>query len=135
MNVDEAIVCHDKSIWRLSLPRGISRDVCVLVIRLPALLSELRAFQQDLHRPPPLQRDILVTNGAQHGIYQTLDLLMDEGDPILLTEYTYTGVHVAVSIANDCRCRGFTIVVELTVVEAGEPRVDYVFGKATNLGG
>ncbi|KAI8423902.1 hypothetical protein MSG28_012900 [Choristoneura fumiferana] len=62
---------------------------------LPALLSELRAFQQDLHRPPPLQRDVIVTNGAQHGIYQALDLLLDQGDPILLTEYTYTGVHVA----------------------------------------
>ncbi|XP_063547153.1 kynurenine/alpha-aminoadipate aminotransferase, mitochondrial [Cydia strobilella] len=62
---------------------------------LPALLSELRAFQQDLHRPPPLPRDVMVTNGAQHGIYQAIDMLLDEGDPILLAEYAYTGVHAA----------------------------------------
>ncbi|XP_063374567.1 kynurenine/alpha-aminoadipate aminotransferase, mitochondrial [Cydia amplana] len=62
---------------------------------LPALLSELRAFQQDLHRPPPLPRDVLVTNGGQHGIYQAIDMLLDEGDPILLPEYAYTGLHSA----------------------------------------
>ncbi|RVE45022.1 hypothetical protein evm_010340 [Chilo suppressalis] len=64
---------------------------------MPSLLSELRTFQQDLHRPPPLPqpRDVIVTNGGQHGIYQCFDLLLEEGDPIIATEYTYTGAYVA----------------------------------------
>ncbi|XP_072946545.1 kynurenine/alpha-aminoadipate aminotransferase, mitochondrial [Epargyreus clarus] len=62
---------------------------------LPALLAELRTFQQELHRPPALDRDVLITNGAQHGIYQCVEMLVDPGDPILTTEYSYTGVHSA----------------------------------------
>ncbi|XP_026500078.1 kynurenine/alpha-aminoadipate aminotransferase, mitochondrial [Vanessa tameamea] len=62
---------------------------------LPSLLKELRQFQQDLHRPPPLSRDVIVTNGAQHGIYQCVEMLMDPGDPIITTEFTYTGIHSA----------------------------------------
>ncbi|XP_045454866.1 kynurenine/alpha-aminoadipate aminotransferase, mitochondrial [Melitaea cinxia] len=62
---------------------------------LPSLLTELRQLQQDLHRPPPLARDVLVTNGAQHGIYQCVEMLVDPGDPIITTEYSYAGVHSA----------------------------------------
>lgn len=67
---------------------------------LPSLLTELRQFQQELHRPPPLpeKRDVLVTNGAQHGIYQCVELLVNEGDPVLTTEYSYTGIHSAVGL-------------------------------------
>ncbi|KAJ0171939.1 hypothetical protein K1T71_012702 [Dendrolimus kikuchii] len=60
---------------------------------LPALLSELRRFQEDLHRPPPLPRDILVINGGQHGIYQCVELLVEPGDPVITNEYAYTGIH------------------------------------------
>ncbi|XP_075985878.1 kynurenine/alpha-aminoadipate aminotransferase, mitochondrial [Anticarsia gemmatalis] len=67
---------------------------------LPDLLSELRKFQTDLHRPPAGSRDILVTNGSQHGIYQCVELLVDPGDPIITTEYAYTGIHVALKPYN-----------------------------------
>ncbi|CAB3226197.1 unnamed protein product, partial [Arctia plantaginis] len=60
---------------------------------LPSLLTELRKFQDDLHRPPQLPRDILVTNGSQHGIYQCVELLVDPGDPVITTEFAYTGIH------------------------------------------
>ncbi|XP_068624195.1 kynurenine/alpha-aminoadipate aminotransferase, mitochondrial [Battus philenor] len=56
----------------------------------PALVEELRTFQRDLHRPP-LPYDVLVTNGAQHGIYQCVDMLVDPGDPVILSEFSYTG--------------------------------------------
>ncbi|VVC94946.1 unnamed protein product [Leptidea sinapis] len=62
---------------------------------LPELLAILRKFQEDLHRPPPLDRDVLVTNGSQHGIYQCVDMLVNPGDPVLTTEYTFTGFHSA----------------------------------------
>ncbi|CAH2098021.1 unnamed protein product [Euphydryas editha] len=62
---------------------------------LPSLLTELRRLQQDLHRPPPLPRDVLITNGAQHGIYQCVEMLVDPGDPVITTEYSYAGVHTA----------------------------------------
>ncbi|KAL0860643.1 hypothetical protein ABMA27_009993 [Loxostege sticticalis] len=62
--------------------------------KLPALLTELRQFQEDLHRPPPVARDVMVTNGGQHGIYQCVDMLVDPGDPVIVNEYSYTGIHV-----------------------------------------
>lgn len=62
---------------------------------LPSLLSELRVFQEELHRPPQIPRDVLVTNGSQHGIYQCVELLLEPGDPILTTEFAYTGIHSA----------------------------------------
>ncbi|CAG4966453.1 unnamed protein product [Colias eurytheme] len=61
----------------------------------PPLLTLLREFQQDVHRPPPLDRDILITNGSQHGIYQCVELLVDPGDPVITTEFTFTGVNSA----------------------------------------
>ncbi|KAM3958415.1 kynurenine/alpha-aminoadipate aminotransferase, mitochondrial-like [Aphomia sociella] len=62
---------------------------------LPALLTELRQYQHDLHRPPPIPRDVMVTNGSQHGIYQCIELVMEPGDPVLISEYCYTGIHIA----------------------------------------
>ncbi|KAJ8708266.1 hypothetical protein PYW07_010391 [Mythimna separata] len=59
----------------------------------PALLSELRKFQEEAHRPPPLPRDLLVSNGGQHGIYQCVELLVEPGDAVLTTEFAYTGIH------------------------------------------
>ncbi|CAG9568770.1 unnamed protein product [Danaus chrysippus] len=61
---------------------------------LPALLKELREFQRVLHRPPS-PYDVLVTNGGQHGIYQCVDMLVDPGDVIITTEYSYTGAFTA----------------------------------------
>lgn len=60
---------------------------------LPSLLEEIRRFQEQLHRPPPLARDVLVTNGGQHGIYQCAELLLEPDDPVITTEYAYTGLH------------------------------------------
>ncbi|XP_045520041.1 kynurenine/alpha-aminoadipate aminotransferase, mitochondrial [Pieris brassicae] len=62
---------------------------------LPSLLKLLRELQEDLHRPPSLDRDVLITNGAQHGIYQCIDMLVDPGDPVITTEYTFTGYNSA----------------------------------------
>ncbi|XP_037301033.1 kynurenine/alpha-aminoadipate aminotransferase, mitochondrial isoform X4 [Manduca sexta] len=60
---------------------------------LPSLLTELRQFQEDLHRPPPIPRDIMVMNGGQHGIYQCAELFLEPGDPLITTEYAYGGLH------------------------------------------
>ncbi|XP_022837571.1 kynurenine/alpha-aminoadipate aminotransferase, mitochondrial [Spodoptera litura] len=60
---------------------------------LPALLSELRKFQSETHRAPEVPRDVLVTNGGQHGIYQCVELLVEPGDPVITCEYAYTGIH------------------------------------------
>ncbi|CAH0714778.1 unnamed protein product, partial [Brenthis ino] len=62
---------------------------------LPSLLTEIRQFQQELHRPPPIpgSRDVIVTNGSQHGIYQCVELLVNDGDPVITTEYSYTGFY------------------------------------------
>lgn len=60
---------------------------------LPSLLTELRKFQEDIHRPPDVPRDLMITNGGQHGIYQCAELLLEPGDPIVTTEYAYTGLH------------------------------------------
>ncbi|CAK1547863.1 unnamed protein product [Leptosia nina] len=62
---------------------------------LPDLLKLLRELQQDLHCPPSLDRDVIVTNGAQHGIYQCFDMFVDPGDPVITTEYTFTGANSA----------------------------------------
>ncbi|XP_034825986.1 kynurenine/alpha-aminoadipate aminotransferase, mitochondrial isoform X1 [Maniola hyperantus] len=61
---------------------------------LPPLLLELHAWQQQLHRPPalPAPRDVLATSGAQHGIYQCAELLLNTGDAVVTTEYSYSGV-------------------------------------------
>ncbi|OWR53640.1 putative Kynurenine/alpha-aminoadipate aminotransferase mitochondrial precursor [Danaus plexippus plexippus] len=59
----------------------------------PGLRTELNNFQQELHRPPPLPRNLLVTTGGQHGIFLCVELLVDHGDPIICTEYAYTGLH------------------------------------------
>ncbi|XP_032522047.2 kynurenine/alpha-aminoadipate aminotransferase, mitochondrial-like [Danaus plexippus] len=61
---------------------------------LPALLNELREFQRVLHRPSS-PYDVLVTNGGQHGIYQCVELLVDPGDVVITTEYSYTGAFSA----------------------------------------
>ncbi|XP_052758039.1 kynurenine/alpha-aminoadipate aminotransferase, mitochondrial [Galleria mellonella] len=62
---------------------------------LPALLTEIRQFQHDLHRPPPIPRDVMVTNGSQQGIYQCIELLVEPGDPVMKSEYSYPGINVA----------------------------------------
>ncbi|KAI5632140.1 aminotransferase class I and II domain-containing protein [Phthorimaea operculella] len=67
---------------------------------LPRLVDQLRDFQEALHRPPPLDRSIIVSNGGQHGIYQCCELLVDHGDPVIMPEYTYTGVQVALKPYN-----------------------------------
>ncbi|CAG9568768.1 unnamed protein product [Danaus chrysippus] len=60
---------------------------------LPCLHHELTNFQQELHRPPPLARSLLLTNGAQHGIHLCTELLVDHGDPVVATEYSYIGLN------------------------------------------
>ncbi|KAJ2945042.1 hypothetical protein O0L34_g1938 [Tuta absoluta] len=67
---------------------------------LPSLINQLHDFQEALHRPPPVDRSIIVSNGGQHGIYQCCELLVDHGDPVLMPEYTYTGVQVALKPYN-----------------------------------
>ncbi|XP_041972044.1 kynurenine/alpha-aminoadipate aminotransferase, mitochondrial [Aricia agestis] len=62
---------------------------------LPCLLQQLREYQTTLHRPPPLPRDVLVTCGSQHGIHHVVELLLEPGDPVLTTQFAYTGLHSA----------------------------------------
>ncbi|XP_048487224.1 kynurenine/alpha-aminoadipate aminotransferase, mitochondrial [Plutella xylostella] len=60
---------------------------------LPDLVSHLRQLTSDLHRPPPLPRDVLVTSGSQSGLYMAVDLLLEPGAPVLVQEHSYTGFY------------------------------------------
>ncbi|OWR53134.1 putative Kynurenine/alpha-aminoadipate aminotransferase mitochondrial precursor [Danaus plexippus plexippus] len=60
---------------------------------LPRLHSELMNILEEVHRPPPLERDLLVTNGTHHGLQLCTDVLVDPGDPVVGTEYSYIGLH------------------------------------------
>ncbi|CAG9568766.1 unnamed protein product [Danaus chrysippus] len=60
---------------------------------LPRLHTELMNIIEEMHHPPPLERDLLVTNGTHHGLQLCTDVLVDPGDPVIATEYSYIGLH------------------------------------------
>lgn len=67
--------------------------------RHPKLLKTLKDFQKRVHDPPDWEnRDIVITSGSQDGIYKSIELLVNKGDPVLLPSPLYSGADIAVSI-------------------------------------
>ena len=61
---------------------------------LPALTSQLLAMQRAEHTPPPAADADLalsVTTGSQDGLSKAFDMLLEEGDTLLIEEPTYSG--------------------------------------------
>ncbi|XP_066144034.1 kynurenine/alpha-aminoadipate aminotransferase, mitochondrial [Euwallacea fornicatus] len=61
----------------------------------PPLLKKLKEFTLQLHNPPNWQdKDLIMTNGSQDGISCTLDMLVEEGDPVLVQNPLYAGTEI-----------------------------------------
>ncbi|KAJ3648809.1 hypothetical protein Zmor_020582 [Zophobas morio] len=61
----------------------------------PPLVKTLKEFMQKVHQPPNWQdRDLIVTNGSQDGISKSIELCIQEGDPVLVQNPLYTGTEI-----------------------------------------
>ncbi|XP_077303027.1 kynurenine/alpha-aminoadipate aminotransferase, mitochondrial-like isoform X2 [Arctopsyche grandis] len=61
----------------------------------PKLLTNLKEFQKKIHNPPNWEdRDIIVTSGSQDGIYKSIELLVNKGDPVLFPTPLYSGTDI-----------------------------------------
>lgn len=68
----------------------------------PPLVKTLKEFNQKVHQPPMWEdRDIILTNGSQDGISKSLELCVQEGDPVLVQDPLYTGTEIVVRY---CSC-------------------------------
>lgn len=60
-------------------------------------MKTLKEFQKKIHNPPNWEdRDILVTSGSQDGIYKSIELLLNKGDPVLIPSPLYAGADIIV---------------------------------------
>uniref|UniRef100_A0A7S1JB35 Aminotransferase class I/classII large domain-containing protein n=1 Tax=Eutreptiella gymnastica TaxID=73025 RepID=A0A7S1JB35_9EUGL len=64
---------------------------------LPPLLELLKARQQATHQPPYAEWDCIVSGGSQDLLSKVFDMLVNEGDSILLEEPTYSGALAAIA--------------------------------------
>lgn len=64
----------------------------------PPLLKTLKQFTKDIHNPPNWENyDTLMTNGSQDGISKSLEMIVEEGDTVLVQNPLYTGTEIIVS--------------------------------------
>lgn len=64
----------------------------------PPLLKKLKDFTLQIHNPPNWEdRDLIMTNGSQDGISKTLEMVVEEGDSVLVQNPLYTGTEIVVS--------------------------------------
>lgn len=64
----------------------------------PPLLKKLRDFTHQMHNPPNWQdRELIMTNGSQDGISKALEMIVEEGDSVLVQNPLYTGTEIIVS--------------------------------------
>lgn len=67
----------------------------------PPLLETLKNFTYQIHQPPNWDdKDIIVTNGSQDGISKSIEMCIQEGEPILVQNPLYSGTEVVVSYQN-----------------------------------
>lgn len=65
----------------------------------PPLLEQLREFTRRVHQPPNWHNcDMIMTNGSQDGISKSIEMLVQEGDSVLVQNPLYTGAEIVVSI-------------------------------------
>ncbi|MBM4319302.1 MAG: PLP-dependent aminotransferase family protein [Deltaproteobacteria bacterium] len=62
---------------------------------LPALLEQLRGWQRFKDGVELDRNQLLLLNGSQEGLYIAADLLLDEGDEVVVDEPTYPGALAA----------------------------------------
>lgn len=64
----------------------------------PPLVKLLQEFTKQVHNPPNWQNyETLMTNGSQDGISKSLEMLVEEGDDVLVQDPLYTGTEIIVS--------------------------------------
>lgn len=64
----------------------------------PPLLKKLKEFTLLVHNPPKWQdRELIMTNGSQDGISKALEMIVEEGDSVLVQNPLYTGTEIIVS--------------------------------------
>jgi len=64
---------------------------------LPPLVERLRELQQAAHQPPLPGWDVLVSPGSQELLSKAFDMLLNDGDSVLLEEPTYSGALAAIA--------------------------------------
>ncbi|XP_024946214.1 kynurenine/alpha-aminoadipate aminotransferase, mitochondrial [Cephus cinctus] len=58
----------------------------------PPLLQKMREFQIKWHNPPRNDWDLALTTGSQDACCKAFDLLLEEGDPVMVQRPTYAGI-------------------------------------------
>lgn len=68
----------------------------------PPLVKTLKEFTQQVHNPPNWHNyETIMTNGSQDGISKSLEMMVEEGDDVLVQNPLYTGTEIIVS---SCDC-------------------------------
>lgn len=64
----------------------------------PPLLKTLKEFTELVHKPPNWDNsEVLLTSGSQDGISKSIEMCLQEGDPILVQNPLYSGTEAIVS--------------------------------------
>ncbi|XP_018321016.1 kynurenine/alpha-aminoadipate aminotransferase, mitochondrial-like [Agrilus planipennis] len=59
----------------------------------PPLVKTLSEFTYYVHQPPNWEaRELIVTNGSQDGLSKCIEMMLEEGDPILVQNPLYAGI-------------------------------------------
>ncbi|KAK7085528.1 hypothetical protein SK128_020347 [Halocaridina rubra] len=62
----------------------------------PPLVKHLQRLIQHLHNPPKWSdREVMVTNGSLEGLGRVFEIILDNGDFVIIPEHCYQGVFVA----------------------------------------
>lgn len=63
----------------------------------PALVEKLKTFTYQVHQPPNWSNtDLILTNGSQDGISKSIEMIVQEGDYVLVQNPLYTGAEIVV---------------------------------------
>lgn len=64
----------------------------------PPLVQLLKEFTQQVHRPPCWERsELLITTGSQDGISKSIEMCLQEGEPVVIQNPLYLGTEIIVS--------------------------------------
>lgn len=64
----------------------------------PPLVKTLKEFTQQVHQPPNWEdRELLITTGSQDGISKSIEMCIQDGEPVIVQNPLYVGTEVVVS--------------------------------------
>lgn len=64
----------------------------------PPLVQTMKDFTKYIHDPPNWENtEVMMTNGSQDGISKSIEMCLQEGDPVLVQNPLYSGTEVVVS--------------------------------------